>query len=352
MVSFDTVSSGKSIKAVGLLSGGLDSILAVRVLQEQGVEVTALHFRTGFSYEDTRMACRPDKAQPLAARRAADILGVRFEVIDAADDYLPVVLHPRHGYGSGMNPCVDCRIFLLRKAKVWMEEHGHDFVFTGEVVGQRPKSQMKPTLGVVEHESGLRGLLLRPLSAKQLSPTVPELRGWVERDRLCAISGRGRGDQIRLAAEFGIVDYPQPSGGCCFLVDQNYVRRLRDLLCHEGAGALSKAQAHLLSMGRHFRLRSGRKAIVGRNEHENAALEAIVPHDSVVIRILDHPGPVAIVTGTPSPSEVEEAAGIACGYSDGRDAPELRVEVERGDGSQEKITVQPTSIGACRSLMV
>ncbi|RLC62591.1 MAG: hypothetical protein DRI48_09425, partial [Chloroflexi bacterium] len=153
------------IKGVGLLSGGLDSTLAVRIILEQGIDVTALHFRTGFSYFERDLLVGRGAVEPSDAEKAAELLGVDVEIINVSADYLPVVLRPRYGYGSGMNPCVDCRIFLLRQAKAWMEERGYHFIFTGEVVGQRPKSQMRPTLNTVERESGLSGYLLRPLSA-------------------------------------------------------------------------------------------------------------------------------------------------------------------------------------------
>ena len=201
-------------------------MLAAKVIADQDIQVTALHFRTGFSYvERDRIAGRGPVGQT-DAERAAETLGVPLVIIDITDDYIPIVLGPRYGYGSGMNPCVDCRIFLLRRAKAWMEEHGHHFVFTGEVVGQRPKSQMKPSLRTVERESGLEGYLLRPLSAKLLKPTIPEERGWVKREELYNISGRGRRDQIALAEAFGITEYAQPSGGCCYLIHQAYSRRL------------------------------------------------------------------------------------------------------------------------------
>ena len=200
------MSKKEQIKAVSLFSGGLDSTLAVRIMLEQEIEVTALHLRTAFSYvERSRRAGREPARSPGVEQMAA-MLGVSLEVIDISDEYLPLVLNPRYGYGSGMNPCVDCRILLLRQAKVWMEEHGYHFVFTGEVVGQRPKSQMRPSLNTVERESDLRGYLLRPLSAKLLKPTVPEQRGWVDREKLYAISGRGRKAQIALAEQFGIAD--------------------------------------------------------------------------------------------------------------------------------------------------
>jgi len=349
------------IKAVGLLSGGLDSTLAIRIMLEQGIEVTALHFRTGFSYLERDRVAGRGPVGPSDAERAAAMLGVGLEVIDVSDEYLPLVCHPRYGYGSGMNPCVDCRIFLLRKAKAWMEAHGYHFVFTGEVVGQRPKSQMRPTLNIVERESGLRGYLLRPLSAKLLKPTVPEQRGWVDRDKLYAISGRGRKEQIALAERFGITDYPQPSGGCCYLIDQTYSRRLRDFLAREGPGALTREQVQLLALGRHLRLSSGCKIVVGRHKRENEYLETCGV-EGVLLTTVDHPGPTTLVPGRPARGEIELAARITAGYSDGKHEHFVRVEMRRDSGQEargrmqdarfEVLTVEPMVLEEMQALMV
>ena len=345
------MSEKEPIKAVGLLSGGLDSILAVRVLLEQGIEITALHIRTGFSYVERDRAVWRGLAGPSATEQAAAMLEVPLKVIDVSDEYLPVVLNPRYGYGSGMNPCVDCRIFLLRKAKVWMEDHGYHFVFTGEVVGQRPKSQMRPTLKTVEQESGLKGYLLRPLSAKLLEPTVPEERGWVDRERLYGISGRGRKEQIALAERFGITDYPQPSGGCCYLIDKTYSRRLRDFLEHEGAEALTRKRVQLLAVGRHLRLPSGQKLVVGRREQENNYLVACGVA-GVLLTTVDHPGPTTLVPDTPTREEIELAARITAGYSDGEGELSVRVEVLGQGGLVEVLTVAPKARKEARALMV
>ncbi len=351
----------EQIKAVGLFSGGLDSTLAVRIMLEQGIRVSALHFRTGFSFVERKRVAGRGPAGPSDAERAAAMLGVHLEVIDVSDEYLPLVLQPRYGYGSGMNPCVDCRIFLLRKARAWMETHGYHFVFTGEVVGQRPKSQMRPTLNTVERESGLRGYLLRPLSARLLKPTVPEQRGWVDRESLYAISGRGRKEQIRLAEQFGITDYPQPSGGCCYLIDQTYSRRLRDFLACEGPRALTTGMAQLLAVGRHLRLLSNRKVIVGRHERENEYLAACGV-EGVLLTTVDHPGPTTLVPGMPAQEEIELAARVTAGYSDGRHEPAVRVEVRRDGGQEaggkrqearcEVLTVEPMPREEMRALMV
>lgn len=348
------MSAKEPIRAVGLLSGGLDSILAVRILLEQGIEITAFHVRTGFSYAERDRAVGRELAEPSAAEQASAMLGVPLEVVDVSDEYLPVVLNPRYGYGSGMNPCVDCRIFLLRKAKAWMEDHGYHFVFTGEVVGQRPKSQMRPTLKTVERESGLQGYLLRPLSAKLLEPTVPEEQGWVDRERLYGISGRGRKGQIALAERFGITDYPQPSGGCCYLIDQTYSRRLRDFLEHEGAEALTRERVQLLAVGRHLRLPSGQKLVVGRREQENNYLE-VCGVAGVLLTTVDQPGPTTLVPGAPTREEIESAARITAGYSDGEGEPAVRVEVRRGSGRGGWVgvlTVSPKARKEARALMV
>ncbi|MEA3338724.1 MAG: hypothetical protein U9R15_02035 [Chloroflexota bacterium] len=344
------MSKSEQIKAVGLLSGGLDSILAIKILLEQGIEVAALYFRTGFSYDERDRAVGW-KTGPSDAELAAATLGVNLEVIDVSIEYLPLVLHPRYGYGSGMNPCVDCRIFLLRQAKDWMDAHGYHFVFTGEVVGQRPKSQMRPTLKTVERESGLRGYLLRPLSAKLLEPTVPEQRGWVDREQLLGIGGRGRKEQIALAEQFGISEYPQPSGGCCYLIDKTYSRRLRDLLAHEGEEALTGERAQLLAVGRQMRLPSGQKLVVGRRERENDYL-ARCGVEGVLLTTPDHPGPMTLMPGQPARGEVELAAQITASYSDGKEEPVVRIEVKGPDGSVEVLTVEPMGRDAIHKLMV
>ena len=346
------MSKKRRARAVGMLSGGLDSTLAARVILDQGIEVTALHFRTGFTYVERDRALGHEFERGTPAEQAAQQLGVPLEVIDVSEEYLPIVLDPRFGYGSGFNPCIDCRIFLLGQAKTWMEEHDHDFVFTGEVVGQRPKSQMRPTLNTVERESGLKGYLLRPLSAKLLKRTVPEEKGWVDRERLYGISGRGRKDQIRLAEEFGIAHYQQPSGGCCYLIDRSYCKRLGDYLEHEGADALTPERVELLSIGRHLRLPSLAKVVVGRNERENDYLERCFVKGQL-LQTVGHPGPTTLLPGTPAPEDVELAARITAGYSDGRDESALDVEVRTvGDGTAEVLTVAPMLPDSVQPLLV
>jgi hypothetical protein len=234
-----------------------------------------------------------------------------------------------------------------------MEAHNYHFVITGEVVGQRPKSQMRPTLRTVKRESGLDGYLLRPLSAKLLPPTIPEKRGWVDRERLYGFSGRGRKDQIALAEAFGITEYAQPSGGCCYLIDKNYARRLQDLLDTEGEDALTQQRALLLAVGRHIRLPSGIEVVVGRHERENEYLNACSV-DGPRLTTIDHPGPVTVLPGHPSQADIETAARITASYSDGRREPEVRVQVRSGSepASTDIITVTSMARDAIRDLMV
>jgi tRNA-specific 2-thiouridylase len=335
------VAQKEQIKAIGMLSGGLDSRLAVRVMQQQGIEVIGLHFYTGFCIANrNRRVGRIEKpsARHEALGAGAD-LEVPVEIIDVAQEYMTVVLSPRHGYGSGMNPCVDCRIFMLRRAKARMEELGAHFVFTGEVLGQRPKSQHQQQLEIIERESGLEGLLLRPLSAKSLPPTIPEKEGWVDRSQLLAIGGRGRKEQIALAEQFKIGDYPQPSGGCCLLPDPNFARRLRDFLDHYPQEIVTPEQMALLAVGRHFRLDDGIKVIVGRDEGENNYLE-YAGAGQWQFSTVDYPGPIALTADALTFSQIERVASLMASYSDGRRESQVRVEVRR-NGQVETVTVAP-----------
>lgn len=338
----------EQIRALGLLSGGLDSTLAARVLQRQGIEVLGLHFSTGFCLADRHRILgnrsNPEKPYRNEALRAGADLSVPVEIIDIKDEYLPkVVLNPKHGYGSGMNPCIDCRIFMLQKSKQIMEDRGYHFVFTGEVLGQRPMSQRRPPLEDVEEESGLGRLLLRPLSAKLLPESIPEERGWVDREALFDISGRSRKRQIQLARELGVIDYPQPAGGCCFLPDENFARKLQDFLAHNGKD-VSNDDMMLLKVGRHFRLNGAVKLVVGRDEGENAYLHRFV-EGRAQVWVDEFPSPLTLVDGRPSAQDLETACRITARYSDGRQHP--RVPVRWRIGSDEgELSVVPWKDGA------
>jgi tRNA U34 2-thiouridine synthase MnmA/TrmU len=247
----------RKAKGLSLVSGGLDSQLAVKVLENAGAIVEAVTFETPFFSAD-------------AARRAASALGVKLHVVDFTDDEIALIENPPHGFGGAMNPCIDCHATMIRRAGEMMRELGYDFVATGEVRGQRPMSQNAQSLQTVEKTSGMKGRLIRPLSAKLLEPTIPEIEGLIDREKLLDISGRARDRQMSLAAEFGITEYPSPAGGCK-LTEEAFGRKLKDLKEHEGLK--SRQLLDLLVVGRRFRLPGGSSVILGRNGKENALLE-------------------------------------------------------------------------------
>ncbi len=271
-------------RAVLLLSGGLDSTLAARMMLDQGVELHALHFTSPFC-TCTRVpgsGCR-SQAQIVAGR-----MGIPIRTVSKGIEYLEIVRNPRHGRGSGVNPCIDCRIFTMKKAREYMERVGASFLVTGEVVGQRPMSQRSDAFRIIEKRSGCQGLVLRPLSAKHFEPTIAEREGWVDRERLLDIAGRSRKEQIRLAETWEIGDYPCPAGGC-LLTDKAFSRKVRDLFDH--CADPDMTDIHLLKIGRHFRFPDGRKVIVARNEEENRKLEALCRGRMPVYVAIGFPGP-------------------------------------------------------------
>jgi tRNA U34 2-thiouridine synthase MnmA/TrmU len=259
-----------------LLSGGLDSTLAARMMVDQGIDLFALHFTSPFCTcsrpGGTTSGNAPGAGCHSQAQVVSERMGIPIRTVSKGKEYLDLVRSPRHGRGSAMNPCIDCRIFTLRKAKEYMEEIGARFLVTGEVVGQRPMSQRADALRVIEKHSRCAGLVLRPLSARHLAPTIPEREGWVDREKMLDIVGRSRKEQIRLAEEWDIADYPCPAGGC-LLTDKTFSVKVRDLFDH--CPSPDMADLHLLKVGRHFRMPDGRKVIVGRDEAENRKLEAL-----------------------------------------------------------------------------
>ncbi len=297
------------IRALVLFSGGLDSTLSALLLKEQGIEVKALHFYTGFCITEFKRRLGIPKENP--ALRSAAQIGIPIEIVDISGEYFNVVLNPKFGYGKNVNPCVDCRIMMLSKAKEIMEREGYHFVATGEVVGQRPMSQTMERLRLIERESGLEGLVLRPLSAKLLPPTVPEELGWVDRDRLLDIRGRSRKRQIELAKKYSI-DYQQPAGGCCYLTDENYAYKFKEAFRVEGY--ITKDDLLLMSAGRHFRLPSKAKVIVARNEGEVRFLSGFRNRYGCARR-LDWKGAFAIIKGEPTEEELDTIAGLIAYYS-------------------------------------
>ena len=290
-------------KGLSLMSGGLDSQLAIRVLQNAGAEVEAVCFSTPFF-------------DISAAKTAADALGVKLHIIDFTDDEISLIENPPHGFGGAMNPCIDCHALMIRRAGELMAKLGYDFVATGEVQGQRPMSQNKQSLGIVEKCSGLKGRLVRPMSAKLLEPTIPELEGKLDREKLLDFSGRGRERQIALAAEFGIVDYPSPAGGCK-LTEEGFCRKLKDLKDHEGLA--NRKLVELLLVGRRFRLPGGSSVILGRDRVENERLKSEVEVDSGRFKLIvsETPGPTALVPVVKSESDLEMARQIVRAWSRG-----------------------------------
>jgi len=303
------------------------------------VEILAVNFVIPFG------RCAEASGSP--ARRMADSLGVAFRQVSLGSDYLDVVRHPHYGYGSNVNPCIDCRIFMLRKAGEMMGGEGASFVVTGEVVGQRPMSQRLDTMRRIEKDSGLEGLLLRPLSAQLLAPTVPEIEGWVKRDALLAVSGRSRKELIRLARELGVTDYTTPGGGC-LLTDPKFAGRVRDLLIHD---TFTLDDVDLLKVGRHLRLPGGPKLVVGRNESDNEELESLAVEGDTVLTTEECPGPVAILRGVVGEEDVRLAAGIVARYSDGRKSGSVRVRIESRDGSRTE-QVSPIDPAQASELMI
>jgi tRNA-specific 2-thiouridylase len=315
---------------IGLLSGGLDSALACLVTRDAGADVRCIHFFTGFCVtgHNSRVG-RTDRPIANHALQVAAEIGVPLDLVDISEDYLPMVLNPKHGYGRNMNPCIDCRVFMLMRAREHMEQTGADFVFTGEVVGQRPKSQVKTALRAIEKEAGLEGRLLRPLSAKILPPTAAERDGLIDRQKLFALSGRGRKPQMDLARRYGISTYAQPAGGCCFLTDESYSAKFRDAIEHGGNRGLTVDDVFVLGVGRHFRFSPLLKVIVGRNAAENGFL-AQIAGDRWSARAVGYNGPTALVLGEIADDEWERIASIVARYSDGKNEDSIEVEFVQG----------------------
>jgi tRNA-specific 2-thiouridylase len=310
------------MKALCVFSGGLDSMLAAELIRAQGIDVLALFFETPFFTSEK-------------AGKSARKIGLSFKVVNIAKRHLEIVKHPRHGYGNNMNPCIDCHALMFRIAGEMLEQEGAGFVFSGEVLGQRPMSQNKRSLSLIAVESGLEGLLLRPLSAKSLPPTIPEEKGWVIRDLLMDFQGRSRKPQIELAKKLDISEYPSPAGGC-LLTENAFSLRLKDLLSARHDFELREIE--FLKLGRHFRLDMQTKAVVGRNKQENEALAALANNRDIILVSMSVPGPTVLVSGDYSNESLEMAAEITVAYSDAKVGENISVRVTGGLGGEISVT--------------
>jgi len=325
-------------KAIALLSGGLDSTLALKIVLDLGFEVIALNMKTPF--------CTCDgKSGVCNSSKFAQEFGIKLVRIFGGEDYLKIVKNPEHGYGRNLNPCIDCRIYLFKKAKELMEKEGAVFIFTGEVLGERPMSQRLDAMKLIERESVLKGKVLRPLSAKLLEPTLPEKEGIVDRSALLNLQGRSRKRQIQLAGDYQIRDYPCPAGGC-LLTEENFARRLKDSFDHN-----EDALRHisLLKIGRHFRLpaQDGSnskevKLIVGRNQEENNLLLSLAQQEEAKFTVKEFKGALGVLLGEPLPGSINLSARISARYCKEKSLAFLKVKIwTNSEDEHQEIEVTP-----------
>ncbi len=306
-------------KAISLFSGGLDSALAAKLILDQGIDVVGLHFTSHF-------ASKSDKERGIQAIRTAKELGIRLIVKNKGDEYIEVIKKPRYGYGKNMNPCIDCRIFMLEKTALVMAEEEAGFLITGEVVGQRPMSQKRHTIELIEKRSNLAGLIVRPLSAKLFPPTKAELEGVIDRERLLGISGRSRETQYNLVRLYNLKEFARPGGGC-LLTDPIFSRKLKNLM--ENNKAFTPKDIELLTIGRYFRLDNDAMLILGRNQEENERLESFREAPYILFSPLSFKGPKGILQGPPTEETIRMVANIMAFYS--KDvAPTITIELNNG----------------------
>lgn len=295
------VNNNRALKAVGLMSGGLDSTLAAKIIKDLGMEVYGVYFSMPWGCCDKTMAIE-----------AAQEIGIKFITLQLDERYLNIVENAKHGYGSALNPCVDCRIHMFSRAAKYMEHIGADFVFTGEVLGQRPMSQLKNSMRRIEKNAGLEGKLLRPLSAQLLEPTEMEKSGLIDRSKLLRLVGRSRRDQYKLAEEFNISSYNQPAGGC-LLTDKQFANRMKDVFKY---GYRDFRETIALQWGKHFRVNDRYKIILGRDKDENKALTHYADIDDIIMELADYEAATLILKGAdPSEELLAMAAGLIQRFS-------------------------------------
>lgn len=311
-------------------------MLAAELIRAQGIDVLGLFFETPFF--------RSGKA-----KKSAHAMDLPFKVVDITRRHLEVVKKPKHGYGGNMNPCIDCHALMFRIAGEMLEEEGAGFVFTGEVLGQRPMSQNKRSLELVAAESGLNRLLLRPLSAKLLAPTVPEEKGWVQRERLLDFQGRSRKPQMEMAQKRAITEYPSPAGGCS-LTEKGFSRRLKDLLTSKID--VETGELELLKLGRHFRIAPNTKIVVGRNKRENEAIRSLAGKNNTVLRSVCVPGPTVLVSGELTGKVLNIATSITVAYSDAGERDAAEVRIEEGMRESRVVSVKTRDKGEFRRYLI
>ena len=320
-------------KAFSLLSGGLDSLLATRLIMAQSIEVIGLHFITpffGYSWKGREAEYK---------ERCRSLYGIQARVLDVSTDFFQVLKNPRYGYGKNFNPCIDCKIFLFSRAREILEQEKADFLVTGEVLGQRPMSQRRDTLRVVERDSRTDGILLRPLCAKHLPPTRPEKEGLVDREKLLDLSGRSRKPQMRMAQEMGIGEYPSPAGGC-LLTDPVLAERIRKHFSE--SGQITVPDVQLLLLGRHFQLAPSLRLVVGRRDEENQRLLGLFQEGDILLQLKGIPGPLGLVRGPAGRGDLELASSIIARYSKVREKDAVEVQVGFGPREfSECLSVRP-----------
>ncbi len=327
----------RKIRALGLSSGGLDSILSALVLLDQGVEVCWVSFETPFFSVEN-------------AKKASKQTGIPLVIKNITKKYLKMLTKPSCGYGRYMNPCLDCHALMFKLAGEVKDTCGFDFLFSGEVLGQRPMSQTRASLRFVEKNSGSDGYILRPLSAKRLEPTEIEKKGLVDRNRLLSITGRSRKPQIMLAKKYNITQYPAPAGGC-LLTDKGYSLRLSDLFSHQDQ--YLESELELLKYGRHFRIDDHLKVIVGRTETDNRNIEKYLnPASNTVIEVNDFPGPVTVISGSATDKQTLFAASICAGYSKASNQQRVSVKIKKGTEPEKTVIVAPVLPVSCKKFMI
>lgn len=327
---------GKNVKALALLSGGLDSTLAVKVVQEQGIEVSAINFISPFC------RCTSKKRGCISeAKRVCDDLGAELKTVYVGKEYLEMIRNPKFGYGKNMNPCIDCRIFMHKIAKEYMDEIGAKFIITGEVLGQRPMSQRRDTINVIDRESGLKGLVLRSLCAKHFPESIAEKEGWIDRSKLPSITGRSRKKQMVLAEEYKINDYPCPAGGC-LLTDYNFAGRLKDLFSNQKDVLVS--DINLLKIGRHLRIDGETKLIIGRNEAENTGLESMLRADDIWFEPVEVQGPSAVLRTSNPEKYIELVSPLIAYYCKGNGSGVLLNVKRKNDVTAKTVRTKPAAI--------